>query len=83
MDDEAIRYSASVFAIIVFLVPDEVLRMSLAYWAYMLIEYLETVYAEQTEHSNMENFNMSVHVLLQLLMKIDNMRGSVKAIINY
>ena len=66
--------------------PDEVLRMSLAYWAYMLIEYLETVYAvyaEQTEHSNMENFNMSVHVLLQLLMKIDNMRGSVKAIINY
>ena len=48
----------------------------------MLIEYLETVYAEQAEHSNMENFNMSVHLLLQLLMKTDNMQGSVEAIIN-
>ena len=37
---------------IVFLVPDDLLRMHLAYWPKGLIEYPEKVYAEKTECSN-------------------------------
>ena len=36
---------------IVFLVPDDVLRMPLAYWPYRLKEYWEKVYTEKTEYS--------------------------------
>ena len=34
---------------IVFIVPDDLLRMPLAHWSYGLKEYREKVYAEKTE----------------------------------
>ena len=36
---------------IVFIVPDDVLRMPLVHWSYGLKEYREKVYAEKTECS--------------------------------
>ena len=65
---------------IVFLVPDDVLRMPLAYWPRGRIEYPQKVYAG--ERLNVLRFKpwrlfyMSVHVLLHLfneMRKIDNM----------
>ena len=70
---------------IVFLVPDNVLRMPLAYWSYGLKEYREKVY-NVLRVKTWRFFYMSVHVLLHLLnemRKLDNMWGSAKDVIIY
>ena len=46
---------------IVFLMPDDVLRMPLAYWPYGLIEYPQKVYAGKAECSKISTMEIFLH----------------------